>query len=85
MQRVLSSTLRKGDVVLVEAGDFVPCDGDIIDGVASINESAVTGESACRSRERRRSERRGRTVHKSCQTGLWCAPPRIQEKAFSIE
>ncbi len=46
MQRVSSSTLRKGDVVLVEAGDFVPCDGDIIEGVASINESAITGESA---------------------------------------
>lgn len=38
--------LRKGDVVLVEAGDLIPSDGEIIEGVASVNESAVTGESA---------------------------------------
>ena len=38
--------LRKGNVVLVEAGDFVPCDGEVIEGVASVDESAVTGESA---------------------------------------
>ena len=38
--------LKKGDLVLVEAGDLVPSDGEIIEGVASVNESAVTGESA---------------------------------------
>ncbi|MDP3166789.1 MAG: potassium-transporting ATPase subunit KdpB [Hydrogenophaga sp.] len=38
--------LRKGDVVLVEAGDTVPADGEVIDGVASVDESAITGESA---------------------------------------
>ncbi len=38
--------LRPGDVVLVEAGDVVPADGDIVEGVASVNESAITGESA---------------------------------------
>lgn len=38
--------LRKGDVVLVEAGEFIPGDGEIIDGMASVDESAVTGESA---------------------------------------
>ncbi|MGO8832627.1 MAG: potassium-transporting ATPase subunit KdpB, partial [Roseiarcus sp.] len=38
--------LRVGDVVLVEAGDIIPGDGDIIEGVASVNESAITGESA---------------------------------------
>jgi len=38
--------LRKGNVVLIEAGDFVPCDGEVIEGVASVDESAVTGESA---------------------------------------
>ena len=43
---VASTSLRKGEVVLVEAGDFVPCDGDIIEGVASVDESAITGESA---------------------------------------
>jgi K+-transporting ATPase ATPase B chain len=43
---VSSSTLRKGDVVLVEAGQAVPGDGDVIEGVASVDESAITGESA---------------------------------------
>ncbi len=41
-----SSQLRKGDIVLVEQGDLVPGDGEVIIGAASINESAVTGESA---------------------------------------
>jgi K+-transporting ATPase ATPase B chain len=43
---VPSSQLRKGDVVLVDAGQLVPGDGDVIDGVASVDESAITGESA---------------------------------------
>ena len=43
---VPSSQLRKGDVVLVEAGKSMPGDGDVIDGVASVDESAITGESA---------------------------------------
>jgi len=38
--------LRKGDVVLVEAGDVIPCDGEVLEGVASVDESAITGESA---------------------------------------
>lgn len=38
--------LRRGDVVLVEANDFVPLDGEVIEGVASVDESAITGESA---------------------------------------
>ncbi len=44
--KVSGSSLRKGDVVLIEAGDFVPGDGDVIEGVASVDESAITGESA---------------------------------------
>ena len=43
---VPASTLKKGDVVLVEAGEFIPADGDVIEGVASVDESAITGESA---------------------------------------
>ncbi len=43
---VAASLLRKGDLVLVEAGDFVPGDGEIVEGVASVDESAITGESA---------------------------------------
>ncbi len=38
--------LRRGDVVLVETGDMIPADGEVIEGVASVNESAITGESA---------------------------------------
>ncbi len=38
--------LRRGNVVLVEAGDLMPCDGEVIEGVASVDESAITGESA---------------------------------------
>jgi len=41
-----STSLKKGEVVLVEAGDFIPLDGEVIEGVASVDESAVTGESA---------------------------------------
>ena len=37
--------LRKGDIVLVEAGDLIPSDGDVIEGVASVNEAAITGRS----------------------------------------
>jgi K+-transporting ATPase ATPase B chain len=43
---VPSSTLRVGDVVVVAAGETIPGDGDVIEGVASVDESAVTGESA---------------------------------------
>ncbi|HEY2816936.1 MAG TPA: potassium-transporting ATPase subunit KdpB [Casimicrobiaceae bacterium] len=43
---VPSSSLRKGDVVLVVQGDLIPGDGEVIDGAASIDESAITGESA---------------------------------------
>lgn len=43
---VQSAMLRAGDFVLVEAGDFIPSDGEIIEGIASVNESAITGESA---------------------------------------
>jgi K+-transporting ATPase ATPase B chain len=43
---VASSKLRTGDLVLVAAGEFIPGDGEIIEGVASVDESAITGESA---------------------------------------
>ena len=43
---VPGSALRRDDVVLVEAGDFIPGDGEVIEGVASVDESAITGESA---------------------------------------
>ena len=43
---VAATELRKGDIVLVQTGDFIPSDGEIIEGVASVNEAAITGESA---------------------------------------
>jgi potassium-transporting ATPase ATP-binding subunit len=45
-ERVAAADLAKGDIVVCEAGDIVPSDGEIIDGLASIDESAITGESA---------------------------------------
>jgi K+-transporting ATPase ATPase B chain len=43
---VRAPELQKGDIVVVEAGDIIPGDGEIVDGIASVNESAITGESA---------------------------------------
>ena len=43
---VPGTSLRTGDVVLVEAGDIIPSDGEVIEGIASVNEAAITGESA---------------------------------------
>jgi K+-transporting ATPase ATPase B chain len=46
VEQIPSSKLRAGDMVLVSAGEFIPSDGEIIEGVASVDESAITGESA---------------------------------------
>jgi K+-transporting ATPase ATPase B chain len=43
---IASAKLRSGDIVIVSAGEFVPGDGEVIEGVASVDESAITGESA---------------------------------------
>ncbi|WP_050539660.1 potassium-transporting ATPase subunit KdpB [Yersinia rohdei] len=45
-EKVSADSLRKGDWVLIEAGDIVPCDGEVLEGGASVDESAITGESA---------------------------------------
>jgi K+-transporting ATPase ATPase B chain len=45
-ESVPATSLRRGDVVLVEASDLIPGDGDVIEGIASVDESAITGESA---------------------------------------
>ncbi len=45
-EQVPAATLKQGDIVLVEAGDTIPSDGDVIEGIASVDESAITGESA---------------------------------------
>jgi potassium-transporting ATPase ATP-binding subunit len=46
VEKIPSSKLRTGDMVLVAAGEFIPSDGEIVEGVASVDESAITGESA---------------------------------------
>ena len=46
IEEVAAPDLRKGDFVLVEAGDVIPGDGEVVEGVASVDESAITGESA---------------------------------------
>lgn len=46
MENVYSTALKKGDIVYVEAGEQIPADGDVIEGAASVDESAITGESA---------------------------------------
>jgi potassium-transporting ATPase ATP-binding subunit len=43
---VLAADLRRGDIVIVAAGEYIPADGEVVEGVASVDESAVTGESA---------------------------------------
>jgi potassium-transporting ATPase ATP-binding subunit len=45
-QRVRADALRRGDIILVEAGDYIAADGEVIEGAASVDESAITGESA---------------------------------------
>ncbi len=45
-EKVSAFELKQGDIVLVEAGDMIPSDGDVIEGIASVDESAITGESA---------------------------------------
>jgi K+-transporting ATPase ATPase B chain len=46
LEKVPAASLRKGDLVIVHAGEFIPSDGEIVEGVASVDESAITGESA---------------------------------------
>src|SRR4030081_1178521 len=45
-EKIPASALKKGDIVVCEAGDLIPGDGEVIEGIASVDESAITGESA---------------------------------------
>ena len=45
-EKIAASALKKGDIVVCEAGDLIPGDGEVIEGIASVDESAITGESA---------------------------------------
>ena len=46
VSKVSSASLKKGDLVIVKAGEQIPADGEVIEGAASVDESAITGESA---------------------------------------
>ena len=78
-----ASELRKGDLVLAEAVTTIPGDGEVVEGAASVDESAITGESAPVIRES------GETFHPlpagraSCPTGLSCASRPIRAKPLS--
>ena len=68
--------LRVGDQVVVEAGQVIPGDGDVVEGVATVDESAITGESAPVIREAggdRCAVTGGTTVLSA--TGSWCGSP----------
>ena len=60
---VAGTSLKVGDIVLVEAGDVIPSDGEVIEGIASVNEAAITGESAPVIREVRWRPLRGHRRH----------------------
>ena len=46
MEQVPGSALRAGDIVICDAGDLIPGDGEVIEGIATVDESVITGESA---------------------------------------
>jgi len=55
LEDIGSSLLRSGDVIVVREGETIPGDGDVIQGVAYVNEAVITGESAAVSRSRART------------------------------
>ena len=77
-ETVPAALLRKDDVVLVTAGEFIPGDGEIIEGVASVDESAITGESAPVIRESEATDRPSPAARASSRTGSRCASRRIR-------
>ena len=81
-ETVPAAHLSRGDLVVCEAGDLIPGDGDVIEGVASVDESAITGESAPVIRESGgdRSAVTGGTG--CCPIASWCASPRSRAASF---
>ena len=75
-ERVAAADLAKGDLVVCEAGDLIPSDGEIVEGIASVDESAITGRVGTgHPRVRRRPLCRHRRHQGSCPTASSCASP----------
>ncbi len=71
MVEVPARKIRKGDVVLVEAGDYVPVDGEVVAGIASVDESAITGETPRSSAKAAAIAAASPAARGSCPTGSW--------------
>ena len=84
LEDVSSSELRIGDLIRVEAGQHIAGDGEVIEGVASVDESAITGESAPVIREAVAIDLQSLAERKFCPTGSRFELPRIPVKHSSI-
>lgn len=80
---VAGTSLKVNDVVLVEAGDIIPSDGEVIEGVASVNEAAITGESAPSSANPVATARRLPAARRCCRTGSGFASLPLPVPPFS--
>lgn len=80
-----SSQLKKGDYFECVAGDIIPADGEVVEGLASIDESAITGESAPVIRESGGDKSSVTGEPKCCQTVLRCLSPRVLGKVSLIK
>ncbi len=85
--RVKSTELKKGDLVYIKAGEQIPADGDVVEGAASVDESAITGESAPVIRESGgdRSEVPSQEAPRLYPTGSWCGSAAIRARASWIK
>jgi K+-transporting ATPase ATPase B chain len=84
-EEVPGTQLRVGDVVVVEAGGIIPGDGEVIEGIASVDESAITGESAPVIRGPAATARRSPVAPGCSPTGSWSVPPPDPARASSTE
>ena len=78
-----ASELDRGDVVVVEAGEVIPGDGTVIEGIASVDESAITGESAPSSARPAATAARSRAARACSPTGSWSRSRRSRARASS--
>jgi potassium-transporting ATPase ATP-binding subunit len=81
---VAAPQLQPDDIVLVEAGEFIASDGDVVEGIASVDESAITGESAPSFAKVAAIARRSQAARACCRTGSRCASPRHKAPPSSI-